>query len=119
MNLYAKLRELEDYLQKNGDLVFTTPYGKVRKITKIENGYIVYERDNGNTSKLDIDILHRDYFLLQDLGELTSKNLEIFNKRYRNGKKPCDRTTFMLLMEYFFGCEFIRGKKGSQSKIIW
>ena len=67
MNLYAKLREMEKELQNNGKIVFKTPYGKIRSITDIDNGYIVYERDNKKTGKLNIDLLYRDYLLLKEL----------------------------------------------------
>ena len=119
MNLYAKLRELEEMIKNNGPVMFKTPYKRVRKIVAIENGYIVYERGDGQRSKMDIDILYRDYFLLQGLGVLTSDDLRAFNAHYNNGKKPCDITTFMLLMEYFYGCEFQRGRRGTPSVITW
>lgn len=119
MNFYVKLRELEKNIKEKGEIVFTTPYDRKRAITGIDNGYVCYKRDNIKTGKTDIDLLYRDYLLLKDLGSLTADNLRNFNKKYKNGHEPCDITTFMLLMEYFFNCTFIRGKKNSQSVIIW
>ena len=119
MNLYSKLRLLEKKIEEKEEIIFETPYKKKRKIIGINNGYIVYERDNKKTGKLNIDLLYRDYLLLRDLGSLTAENLKNFNKKYKNGKEPCDVTTFMLLMEYFFQCTFVKGKKYSQSIIIW
>ena len=119
MNLYAKLKLMEEEIKYNGEIIFKTPYGKVRNITGIDNGYIVYKRDNGKSAKLNIDLLYRDYLLLKDVGSLTADNLRNYNKKYKNGKEPCDITTFMLLMEYFFKCDFIRGKKGCSSTVIW
>lgn len=119
MNLYVKLREMENEIKEKGEIVFKTPYGKNRAITGIDNGYICYERDKGTPDKLNIDLLYRDYLLLKDLGSLSADNLKNFNKKYKNGKEPCDITTFMLLMEYLFECTFIRGKKNAPSIITW
>ena len=119
MNLYAKLKELEDEIKKNGAVEFETPYKKVRKIVGVNNGEVLYEHKSGRVSAFDIDVLYADYLLLKALGHLNASSIKKFNKRYKNGNKPCNVTTFMLLMEYFFGCKFIRGAKNNQSEIIW
>ena len=119
MNLYEKLKELETTIANQGPVVFTTPYGKTRKILRIENGKVVYEHQSGRVSEFDIDLLYRDYLLLQDVGFLTADMLRAFNQKYTNGKKPCNITTFMLLMNYFYNCQYTGGKKNSPAVIIW
>ncbi|MBR2376941.1 MAG: hypothetical protein IKA85_08520 [Clostridia bacterium] len=119
MTLYEKIQELEKEIELKGAIVFNTPYKKIRTILGIENGKIKYSHTTGRISEFDIDLFYRDYLLLKDLGFLTSDMIKAFNKRFKNGNKPCNATTFMLLMEKFYGCKFIRGKNGEQSIIYW
>ena len=119
MNLYQKLRAMEQYLKGGNVIVFQTPYKKVRKIVAVEDGAIVYERNNGKRDKFDIDILYADYLLLKEVKVLTATDIANYNRKFKNGNKPCNTTTFMLLMEYFYGCRFESGKSGNPSIIYW
>ena len=121
MNLYQKIRGLEDFLGKGNMLPLTQLGGQNRIVTDIKNGKIVYTHGIGATSdSFDIDLLYKSYFALLAKGAMSVKDLEKIDKNYTQNGTPCNAVTFMLLMNHFFDCKIVvQAAKGAPYVVIW
>lgn len=106
MTLYEKIKKLEITLSNDKTLVLDKIEGQNRIIKDVRKGNIVYtHKIGGSDSYFNIDVFYKTYLILKDLGELSSNQIRNIDISYTDKRRPCNVVTFMLLMEYFFGCK--------------